>query len=111
MSVVIKIVVSAMLITAISELAKRSHTLAGMLASLPLTSLLALIWLHFEGSTSLQLADLSRQIFWLVLPSLLFFVVLWMGLEAGWHFWLALGLAAMSTTLAYALTLWLLKQF
>lgn len=47
-----------------------------MLASLPLTSLLAFVWIQFETGDVKQIASLSRDIFWLVPPSLLLFVLL-----------------------------------
>ena len=70
----LKVLISALLIVAITELSKRNSGLAALLASLPLTSLLAFIWLHMEGTAASEIATLSTQIFWLVLPSLLLFM-------------------------------------
>ncbi|MBL0011362.1 MAG: DUF3147 family protein [Nitrosomonas sp.] len=86
----LKVIISAIVIVAIAEIAKRNTGLAALVASLPLTSLLAFIWLHIEGSTVSQIADLSKQIFWFVLPSLLFFVLLPIFLKHGLVFWLSL---------------------
>ncbi len=61
---------------AISEAAKRSTLLGGILASLPLTSLLAFIWLYGETGDTGKIANLSVSIFWYVLPSLVLFVAL-----------------------------------
>jgi hypothetical protein len=66
----LKVVVSACVIVAISEVAKRSTSFAALIAALPLTSLLAFLWLHFEGIPNGQVAKLAYEIFWLVLPSL-----------------------------------------
>ncbi len=101
----IKVLLSALLITAISELAKRSTTLAALIASLPLTSILAFIWLYTDTGDTQQIASLARQIFWLVLPSLGFFVVLWWTLTVGVNFWLSLLISTFITALSYALML------
>lgn len=107
---VTKIVVSALLIVAISEIAKRNSAFAALIASLPLTSLLAIIWLRFEGAEVLQVAELSQQIFWLVLPSLVFFLLFPALLRYGLAFWLSLGLASVATILGYFLVIILLRR-
>jgi predicted neutral ceramidase superfamily lipid hydrolase len=106
----IKILVSAVLIAAISEIAKRSSGLAALLAAVPLTSLLAFIWLHIEGSPGNDVADLSIQIFWLVIPSLLLFLLLPLMLRHGWNFWLSLALSMMATAGFYLTLLPLLRR-
>lgn len=69
-----KVTILALLIVTISEIAKRSMGFAALVASLPLTALLAFVRLHMEASSPNKIADLSSQIFWLVLPSLLLFL-------------------------------------
>jgi hypothetical protein len=71
----IKVLLTAVLVVAISEAAKRSTLLGGILASLPLTSLLAFIWLYGETGDTGKIASLSVSIFWYVLPSLVLFIV------------------------------------
>jgi hypothetical protein len=73
---VIKIIVSALLIVAVSELSKRSSFLGALLASLPIISVMAMIWLYVDTRDRDKVATLSINIFWLVLPSLAFFLVL-----------------------------------
>lgn len=106
----IKILVSAVLIAAISEIAKRSSGLAALLAALPLTSLLAFIWLHVESTPPNDIADLSIQIFWLVIPSLLLFLLLPLMLRQGWNFWLSLALSMAATAGFYLALLPLLRR-
>lgn len=107
----LKVLVSAILIVAISELAKRSSVLGALLASLPVTSLLAFLWLYRETHSIEKVAALSTGIFWLVLPSLLLFVLLPWFLRLGWGFWLSLALACGSTALGYGLMGWLLRRY
>lgn len=76
MSFLIKTLVSALVVAAVSELSKRSTLLGGLLASLPLTSYLAFLWIYAETRDTAKIAVLSREILWLVAPSLIFFAVL-----------------------------------
>jgi hypothetical protein len=105
-----KVLVSALVIVAIAEIAKRSSGFAALLASLPLTSLLAFVWLHVEGSGASQIAELSSQIFWLVLPSLVLFVLLPVLLRQGFGFWLSLGVSVAATIGCYFALLPLLRR-
>lgn len=107
----IKIAVSALIIVLVSEIAKRNSSFAALVASLPLTSLLAIIWMRVEGSQVGQIAELSSQIFWLVLPSLLLFLLLPLMLKQGLAFWLSLGLASAATVICYLIIIPLLRRF
>jgi len=53
----LKVIISAIVIVAITEIAKRNTGFAALVASLPLTSLLAFIWLYIEGSAVSQIAE------------------------------------------------------
>ena len=107
---ILKFLVSALVIVLVSEIAKRHSGFAALIASLPLTSLLAIIWLHIDGAESTQIAGLSGQIFWLVLPSLVFFWVLPLLLKRGLGFWPSLGLSATTTITCYFVLLPLLRR-
>ena len=107
----LKFFVSALIIVLISEIAKRHSIFAALMAALPLTSLLAMIWMHFDGVESTQIAALSGQIFWLVLPSLLFFILFPTLIKQGLDFWLSLGLSVAVTVIGYLALLPLLRRF
>ena len=107
----IKVGLSALLIVAIAEIAKRSTGFAALVASLPLTSLLAFVWLQLDGTAATEIATLSRQIFWLVLPSLILFLMLPVLLNRGISFWPSLGMSMLATVAAYFVMLFVLKQF
>jgi hypothetical protein len=106
-----KVLLTALVVVSISEIAKRSSLWAAVLASLPLTSLLAFVWLFLETGDSQRVAALSQGIFWLVIPSLPLFLVLPALLRAGMNFWASLGLASALTILAYFLMLFVLGRF
>lgn len=106
----IKVFLSAVIIVAIAEISKRSTGLAALLAALPLTSLLAFVWLYIDGASSARIGALSSQIFWLVLPSLILFLLLPILLNRGLNFWLSLGVSAGVTALSYLALLPLLRR-
>jgi hypothetical protein len=107
---VLKVIISALVIVAISEIAKRSTGFAALVASLPLTSLLAFVWMRMEGSPPERIGELSSQIFWLVLPSLVLFLLLPLLLKYGLNFWLSLGLSVTVTAGCYVALLPLLRR-
>lgn len=90
----IKIFLSALIIVLVSELGKRFSLFAALVASLPLTSILALTWMYLEEQKVDSVILVSRDIFWLVLPSLVFFLVLPFLLKKGWNFWASMGSAS-----------------
>ena len=107
----IKVAATAILVVAIAEVSKRSTFFGALIASLPLTSLLAIIWLWFETGDETRIASLSTGIFWLVIPSLVFFVALPLLLRAGWTFWPSLATAAGLTAAAYFIMVGILNRF
>ena len=107
---VLKLVVSAALIVVISEIAKRSSFLAAVLASIPLVSVLAMIWLYVETRDVEKITALATSIFWLVIPSLVLFLSLPVLLRAGLHFYVSLPLSIGLTATAYFVMVLVLKQ-
>jgi len=108
---IVKVGISAIVIVMVSEVAKRSSFFGALIASLPLTSILAILWLHFEKAKLEQISNLSRSIFWLVLPSLLFFLLFPALLTRGGQFWPSLSISATATIIMYFVLIWVLKFF
>ena len=71
----LKVLITALIVAGVSELSRRHTLMAAALASLPLTSILAFIWTYYETRDLKAVVELSGSIFWLVIPSLLFFVM------------------------------------
>jgi uncharacterized membrane protein (GlpM family) len=108
---IIKIVLTTALVVVISEVSKRSSLVGGLLASLPLVSFLALFWLHFDTRDVGKVAALSSSIFWLVLPSLVFFIALPpLLLKLKLNFYLSFGLATALMLACYGAMLVALKK-
>lgn len=72
----IKTALSALIIVAISEIGKRSPTFAALVASLPLVSLLGMIWLWQDTKDTERLASHAEATFWYVIPSLPMFLLI-----------------------------------
>ena len=107
---ILKVTITALLVVAISEIAKRSSSVAALVAELPLTTLLAFVWLHIDATPPEIIAELSSQIFWLVIPSLLLFLLFPLLLRHGLNFWLSLGIAAGATAGFYLALLPVLRR-
>lgn len=106
----VKSALSGVIIMLVSEIAKRSPSLGGLIASLPLVSLLGMLWLWHETADSERIAQHSEATFWFVLPSLPMFLILPAMLRYGINFWLALGLNALLTMMLYLSMIWLLPK-
>jgi hypothetical protein len=106
----LKIAITVVVVIAVSEISKRSSFWGAILASLPLTSLLAFVWLYADTGNTQSIAVLSRSIFWLVLASLPLFALLPMLLGYGWSFWPSLLAGCTVTIGAYFGLVWLLQR-
>lgn len=102
--------ISGVLIALISEVSRRSAGFGALIASLPLISVLAMIWLWRDTQDTARIADHSQATFWLVLPTLPMFLTLPWLLRNGWGFGLALGLSCAMTVALYFAMLWLLPR-
>ena len=98
---VTKLAVTIVLVVLISEVAKRSSFIGAVLASVPLTSVLAILWIYVETGDLGRISDLAVSIFWLVLPSLVLFIALPVLLAHGVNFYLSMALSIGATALSY----------
>ena len=106
----LKILLTTGLIVFIGEISKRSNFMGALLVSLPLTSLFVMVWMYVETGTADKVAALSYSVFWLMLPSLVFFLLLPVLIKLGWGFWLSLLVAAAATVACYGIMLLILRQ-
>lgn len=97
----VKSLLSGVMIMAVSEMARRSPALGGLIASLPLVSVLAMLWLWHESGDPERIAQHAAATFWFVLPSLPMFLLLPLLLRAGVGFHLSLALACGITIVLY----------
>lgn len=106
-----KVIITTLLIVAISELSKRSSLIGAILASVPLVSVLAITWLYIDTKDLTKITELSTAIFWLVLPSLVFFIVLPLLIKLELNFYLAMTIAIIVTICCYFVMLAVLNYF
>lgn len=102
---VLKAALSGAIVLIISEVARRNPTIGGLIASLPLISILAIIWLWRDTSDVERVARHAEGTFWFVLPSLPMFLVLPWLLRSDVSFWLALTLSVALTMALYGLAI------
>ena len=108
----IKVVLSAILIVLISEISKKLPLLGSLIASLPLISVIGMIWMYGEKTDTEKIASHSEGTFWYVLPSLPLFLVLpWLMRKWGISFPIALGIGVVLTGVLYLLMTRILAKF
>ena len=72
---IFKYAITSFLVVLISETAKRSDKLGGLIAALPLVSVLVLFWLYFEKQPTEKIANHAWYTFWFVIPTLPMFLI------------------------------------
>ena len=106
-----KVFISAILIVIISEISKRSSFMGALLASIPLVSVMAILWIYIDTKDIEKISSLSTGIFWLVLPSLALFVSLPLLLKQGLDFYLSLLISIVITAACYVLLVFILNHY
>ena len=106
-----KIFLSALIIVVVNKVQLFNDRLSALLIALPLTSLVAMIWMHQGGQSSQRLANHAEGTFWFVLPTLpMFLIIPWM-LRNGWGFWATLAANCVITVALFWLTVVVLRRF
>ena len=103
---VIKAILSGLLVAAISTIAKRYPGWGGLVASLPLVSVLSMVWLYGETRNAESVARLSTGAFWFFLPSIPMFLIIPYMLRSGYSFAVTMVVAIAVTIALYAAMNW-----
>jgi F0F1-type ATP synthase assembly protein I len=108
---VMKYAVTAFIVVAVSEVAKRSDRVGALIASLPLVTIMIMVWLHLENQKPEKIANHAYYTFWYVIPTLPMFLLMpWM-MNRGNHFWVSLGASVLLTMVCFAITALIMKRF
>ena len=107
----IKASVSGIIVAIVSETARRNPGTGALIASLPLISILGMIWLWRDTQDVARMADHAGATFWYVLPSLPMFLLIPALLKRGIPFWPALGAGCLLTIALYASMVWAGPKF
>jgi hypothetical protein len=108
---VIKALLSGAIIAAVSEIAKRSPGFGALVASLPLVSILGMMWLWRDTGDVQRMAAHVEGTFWFVLPSLPMFLLIPALLRRGMAFWPALAIGCALTIGLYLAMTWIGPRF
>ena len=108
---IIKALVSGVLIAVVSEVARKFPGLGGLIASLPLISVLGMMWLWRATEDPDRMATHALATFWFVLPSLPMFLLIPLMLKRGVPFWPTLAAGCVLTMALYATMVWLGPRF
>ena len=111
MYLLIKTLISAIIIVAVSEIAKRYTWTAAIIVSLPLTSLLAFVWLYWDTKDTQKVIELSYSTIIMSIPSFTFFIVLPLLLKFKQNFFFSILISVISTTIAYIIFMFFVKKF
>ena len=107
----LKAVISGIIIALVSEIAKRNPGAGGLIASLPLISVLGMIWLWRDTHDPVRMAAHAQATFWFVLPSLPMFLLIPLMLRQEVPFWIALTAGCALTIALYMAMLWIGPRF
>lgn len=107
----VKAALSGVIIAIVSEVARRQPALGALIVSLPLVSVLGILWLWHDTGDAERIAAHAQATFWYVLPTLPMFLLLPLMLRAGIGFWPSLAAGCALTVLLYLITIRALARF
>lgn len=108
--VLTKYLITAAMVVLVSELAKRSDKVGGLVAALPLVTVLTLIWLYLENQSQTKIANHAWYTFWYVIPTLPMFLAFPMLLPR-LGFWLTLLACVCISTGCFVVFAWILRRY
>lgn len=107
-----KILLTALIIFAITQISDRSTLMAALLASIPIVSVLSMMMMFHEGQTAVEISAFARDIVWLLIPSLLMFIVMpWLIDSRSWDFYPALAAGLACTVTGYFVMVQAMEKF
>jgi len=108
---ILKLIITALLIVIISEVAKKSSLLGAILAAIPLVSILAMTWMYIDTNSSEKAVEFSNTIIWLIAPTMTLFLAFPILIKQGFNFYISLGISIFLTVLAYYTVILILNRF
>ena len=108
---IVKYAVTSLIVVAVSEIAKRADKLGAVVASLPLTTVLVMVWLHLENQPAAKISNHAYYTFWYVIPTLPMFLAFPALMSRGVGFWPSLGLGCALTLVCLIVTALVMRHF
>ena len=109
--IIIKLILSSGIVVLVSEIAKKSTFFGGLIASIPLISVLSMLWLYLDTRDIEKIKNLSNSILWMIIPSLTLFLSLPILINIGFNFYLSLIISIVLTIGCYSMTLLILTHY
>lgn len=110
MFIIFKYLTTALVVVLVSEFAKRSDRLGSLIASLPMVTVLTLIWLYVEKQSIEKISNHAYYTFWYVVPTLPMFLA-FPYLMTKFNFWISLLIFIIGTVLIFWLYALVMKKF
>ena len=107
----LKLLLSSSIIVLVSEIAKKDNLIGGLIASIPVVSVLSMIWLYIDTNDINKVKALSNGILWMVVPSMSLFIVFPFLINFGIKFYLSLTISILTTMVCYLLTISFMNYF
>ena len=107
----LKVCISSGIIVLVSEIAKKDSLFGGLIASIPLVSVLSMIWLYIDTNDIDKVKALANGILWMVVPSMSLFIIFPILINFGIKFYLSLTISILITIICYLLTISLMNYF
>jgi hypothetical protein len=98
------------MIVIVSELAKRSDKMGALIASLPLVTIMVMMWLYVENQSMEKIANHAYYTFWYAMPTLPMFLAVPFMLYRGINFWIAMAVGVLVTLILFAMTAVIVKR-
>ena len=106
----IKLLISSGIIVLVSEIAKKSTYFGGLIASIPIISVMSMVWLYIDTKDIESVRNLSNSILWMIIPSVSLFISLPILLRTGIGFYLSILLSIIITIGCYGITILLISR-
>ena len=111
MRFVIKLLISVSVIIFCTQIGRKLPTLAGLIAVMPLTGLIVLVWLYTENPGNFNLMiDYTKGALWGILPTILFFLAAFMCFRRHLSLWIVLCASFAVWFIAAFIHQWLLHK-
>lgn len=88
--VVVKIFITALIVAAITEISKRSVSIGGLIAAMPILTVIALLWFYYEKKDSVFMADFTKSVLAGFPMTIMFFIPTIYMFRKGYNFWLVM---------------------
>ncbi|AOH53513.1 hypothetical protein ABE28_004045 [Peribacillus muralis] len=92
MFTLVKIIASAIIIGVITEISRRYPHYGGMLAALPIISVISILWLYIQGEQLETLSKFALSVVWGIPATVVMLVIIWLALQHSLHLFFSLGL-------------------